>query len=134
MSDKSAETWPRWRPLLRRADQACVAAVVAMSLIYMAATWLDQRLQRGGSIDIETAPPLELEFRVDVNRAPWTELTLLPGIGETLAKRIVVSRESHGPFATADDLRRVRGIGPKTLERIRPYLAPMGKTELVRTG
>ena len=49
----------------------------------------------------------------------------LPGIGPTLAKRIVESRQAAGPFADQDDLRRVRGIGPKTMEQIRPYLRPM---------
>jgi competence protein ComEA len=49
----------------------------------------------------------------------------LPEIGEALAKGIVESREQDGPFASHDDLDRVRGIGPKTLERIRPYLRPV---------
>jgi competence protein ComEA len=57
--------------------------------------------------------------------ADWPELSLLPGVGETLARRIVESRSKHGRFADLDDLRRVRGIGPKTLERIRPFLRPL---------
>lgn len=56
---------------------------------------------------------------------------MLPGLGETLAKRIVASRESEGPFRDHDDLRRVRGIGPRTLERIRPYLLPIPEIESV---
>jgi competence protein ComEA len=64
-------------------------------------------------------------FSVDVNSADWPELVQLPGVGETLARRIVESREQDGPFTDPSDLRRVRGIGPKTLQRIQPYLAPM---------
>jgi competence ComEA-like helix-hairpin-helix protein len=61
-------------------------------------------------------------FRVEVNSAPWQEWTLLPGVGETTAKRIVEHRDRAGGFGSIDELRRVRGIGPKTLERLRPYL------------
>lgn len=50
---------------------------------------------------------------------------MLPNIGETLARRIVESREAEGPFAEVDDLQRVRGIGPRTLEQLRPYLRPI---------
>ena len=50
---------------------------------------------------------------------------MLPGVGETLARRIVESRSEAGPFTELEALRRVRGIGPKTLERIRPYLRPV---------
>jgi competence protein ComEA len=57
---------------------------------------------------------------VDVNRATAAELTALPGIGPALAARIVASRETEGPFRTADDLLRVAGIGPAKLEAIRP--------------
>jgi len=69
--------------------------------------------------------PKTARFLVDVNAAEWPELAQLPEVGETLARRIVDSRQQEGPFLDHDDLRRVRGIGPKTLETIRPYLLPM---------
>ena len=50
-------------------------------------------------------------------------------LGETLAKRIVSDREQNGPFRDFDDLRRVRGIGPRTLERLTPYLQPLPDLE-----
>jgi competence protein ComEA len=49
----------------------------------------------------------------------------LPDIGPTLAGRIVESRAAEGAYLDHDDLMRVKGIGPKTLEKIRPYLLPM---------
>jgi competence protein ComEA len=79
----------------------------------------------GGLIEIDRAPRETVQFQLDVNEADWPEFTVLPGIGETLARRIVESREREGRFADVEDLRRVRGIGPKTLEEIRPYLRPL---------
>ncbi|HEY6099807.1 MAG TPA: helix-hairpin-helix domain-containing protein [Anaeromyxobacter sp.] len=60
---------------------------------------------------------------LDVNRATRDELERLPGIGPGLAGRIVDARERRGPFSSVEDLRRVRGIGHSTLERVRPLLA-----------
>lgn len=56
-----------------------------------------------------------LEQPVELNRASEEELTSLPRVGPVLARRIVAGR----PFAEVDDLLRVRGIGPVTLERLR---------------
>lgn len=58
---------------------------------------------------------------IDVNRATAQELRRLPGIGPTLSQRIIETREGK-PFRAVEDLRRVRGIGAKTLERLRPYV------------
>lgn len=60
---------------------------------------------------------------LDLNRAGPEELTRLPGIGPVLAGRIVEVRRASGPFASVEDLRRIRGIGRVTLERLRPLLA-----------
>lgn len=61
-------------------------------------------------------------YRVEVNTSGWVAWTQLPGIGETLARRIVTDREERGPFRSVEDVARVRGIGPKTLDKLRPYL------------
>ena len=53
----------------------------------------------------------------------------MPSIGEQLAKRIVADRQENGPFRDHGDLRRVRGIGPRTLETMRPYLLPLADIE-----
>jgi len=63
-----------------------------------------------------------LTERIDVNRATAEELRRLPGIGPTLSQRIVEARAKQ-PFRKVEDLRRVRGIGAKTLERLRPYVS-----------
>ena len=114
---------PPW--LLKRADQAVVGGLALAALALMAAWWWRQGGWQGRLIDIDRQPKLEARFVVDINRAGWPELAQLPGIGQTLAQRIVASREERGPFVDHDDLRRVRGIGPKTLEKMRPYLRPI---------
>lgn len=59
---------------------------------------------------------------MDVNRARPAELELLPGIGPSLARRIVEARTQHGPFKQAKDLLRVKGVGNKTLQKLQPFL------------
>ncbi|MGL6227181.1 MAG: ComEA family DNA-binding protein [Thermoguttaceae bacterium] len=59
---------------------------------------------------------------VDPNLASSVELLLLPGIGPVLTERILESRTQEGRFVEVDDLRRVKGIGPKKLEKITPFL------------
>lgn len=60
---------------------------------------------------------------IDPNRAGRDQLITLPGIGPALAGRILEDRALNGPYRRADDLLRVRGIGPATLDRLRPLLA-----------
>ena len=114
---------PPW--FLRRADQAAVAVLVLLGLAATVAWWVRYGGLRGRMVELEGAEPQVARFEVDINSADWPELVQLPAIGEKLAKRIVASRQKDGPFLDHKDLRRVRGIGPKTLEAIRPYLRPM---------
>jgi competence protein ComEA len=118
-------------PLLKRADQAAVATLVAFALVGMSVYWFAQGGHRGELIEIDRAAPLTARFLVDINSAEWPELAELPDIGETLARRIVESRAAAGRFADHDDLLRVRGIGPLTLEKLRPYLLPLPDQENV---
>lgn len=54
---------------------------------------------------------------IDINTATEKELTTVPGIGHVMAARIIAAR----PFRSADDLKRVSGIGGKKYAQIRPY-------------
>lgn len=117
--------------MLRRAEQLTIAIIVTASLGLIVAHWISLDGHRGGLIDVERMSPADISFQLDINRAKWAELSLLPGIGETLARRIVESRNSHGPFLDFDDLERVHGIGPKTVARIRPYILPIAPADSV---
>ena len=120
MSDPTEPCRPSW--VLRRRDQLAVALVVALGLMGTVAWWVAQGGLTGRLVEVEQAKPQAAAFQVDLNAAEWPELAQLPGIGPVLAKRIVASRSAEGPFPTPEDLQRVHGIGPLTIERIRPYL------------
>jgi competence protein ComEA len=63
-------------------------------------------------------PPAE---KIDINRATAEQLRTLPGIGPTLSARIIAARQKQA-FRSVDELRKVKGIGVKTLARLRPYV------------
>ena len=128
-------------------ERAALAVIGVMGLAGLgAALWQRQLLQltlplgapglgeeralgasRTGSVEAARATrwdrALEVAQRVDVNTADAAELERLPEIGPALAKRIVEEREARGPFAIPDDLERVPGIGPKTLEALKDYVS-----------
>ena len=58
---------------------------------------------------------------ININTASETELEALPGVGPVTAAAIIDYRTQNGPFSTVDDLIDVSGIGPATLEQIRPF-------------
>jgi competence protein ComEA len=60
---------------------------------------------------------------VAVNNATVEQLQSLPGIGKVTARSIVEYRKVHGPFAKAEDLLQVKGIGRQTLEKIRGQIS-----------
>jgi competence protein ComEA len=70
------------------------------------------------------ARPSELQPRtqLDLNSTTTQDLEQLPGIGPSLAAKIVEHRQQHGRFETIGDLQRVPGIGDKTIDRLRPWL------------
>jgi comEA protein len=69
-----------------------------------------------------TVSPDIVPSLVNVNTANETELETLPGIGNTKASAIVKYRSRHGNFSSVDDLDRVPGIGPATIDLFRAYI------------
>lgn len=102
-----------------------LTAAVVGGLLVLAAVGLDMPwggvwampAEQGGA-QAECTAPLSLAT------ATAAELELLPGVGPSLAERIVQDRAANGPFATVEDLDRVKGVGPAMLERVSPYLVP----------
>jgi competence protein ComEA len=126
---KPLRPFPHW--LLRRGEQVTVAVLVAVGLVSAISWWIYRGGASGRTVEIERAQPQTARFQVDINKAQWPELATLPGVGRKLAERIVQSRETDGPFRDNDDLRRVRGIGARTLETLRPYLRSVPSRQAV---
>ena len=59
---------------------------------------------------------------INLNTANAEQLQEVPGIGPATAEKILQMRKSYGQFKSVDDLRAIRGIGPKRLEKMRKYL------------
>ena len=68
---------------------------------------------------------------IDINVATALQIEALPGIGPSLAQRIVAHRDSAGPFADLTSLCDVRGIGPALAERLRPLVTFGGRSSPV---
>lgn len=113
-----------WQQLLRHSDQATIACFLCVGLIGLICWTVRVGGGPGEAIELDRAIERRASFQIDMNHAEWAEWAALPGVGEGIARRVIESRENEGPFAGPDDLMRVKGIGPKTLERIRPYLLP----------
>ena len=127
MDSPTRNTWH-----LRPADQRFVAVLSLVGLIVLGGWWVVQAGWRNRMVEADNTQHRVARFQVDINTAELPELMHLPGIGDTLARRIIEVRQTTGPFAESDDLRRVKGIGPKIMERIRPYLPPLPKDGMER--
>jgi competence protein ComEA len=73
----------------------------------------------GEVLPTPTPHGLSIDGRIDINLADATLLESLPGIGGTLAQRIITYRETQGPYGSVEEILAVKGVGPSTLEEIR---------------
>jgi competence protein ComEA len=76
------------------------------------------------------SPPPGLSGKLNLNTATAAELERLPGVGPTKARRVLEFRGAHGPFRRVMDLRRVKGFGKKTVDRLAPFLTISEPTTL----
>ncbi|HEV7503920.1 MAG TPA: helix-hairpin-helix domain-containing protein [Thermoanaerobaculia bacterium] len=83
-----------------------------------------------GRAQAKPEAPKEVTKRVNINSADSSQLSMLPRVGPSVADRIVDYRKDNGPFKKPEDLMLVQGIGEKTFQLIKPYLATSGETTL----
>lgn len=100
-----------------------LAAVLAAALALISLwVWLGTVPARDPSDPDRTSDAKIPDMRLDLNRVTAVELELLPGVGPNLAERIVMYRSEHGPFASVEDVDAVRGVGPRIVESMRPFV------------
>lgn len=122
-------TSPPLRAAPSRASQAALAVLAAVAALTLAV--------RGYGLGSSPKPtehqPAAATLVVDLNSADRSELIQVPGLGPGLADAILTRRRDHGPFAAVEDLHDVKGIGGKTVERIRPYVTVAAADRPVET-
>jgi competence protein ComEA len=94
---------------------AVVAAAIAASPAVLSAQDKPAAASRATAKAVPAGP-------VNINTASAAEFEVLPGIGATMAARIVEYRQKNGPFKKIEDLMNVRGLGEKNFLKLKPQL------------
>jgi len=85
--------------------------------------WQDTQAVEGEDVVVcVDCNPLIFGERLNINTATFEQLLSLPNIGQKKAQDILTYRERNGRFETLIDLDAVRGIGPKTIQQLEPYI------------
>lgn len=112
----------RWSPFALDAQNglALTSIVGVLSLFAFVAAISSRSVEGYGSVAVESNGSPRLI--VDARTAEWTDFAMLPGVGRTLARRMVEARDDAGNDLSPETFEAVRGVGPKTWRRIEPYL------------
>ena len=108
--------------LFAGSEQNFLVMFLVIALIGVALWGQRHSTQVDQPIDIDRRSAQAATFQVDLNRATWMEISNLPGIGDQLAHEIVAYRRRVGGFADNESIQLVSGIGPRTYQRIAPFL------------
>ena len=111
---------------MRRADRWILLAALAVLTCLCAwarfAGRMEELVPLAPIASVQNASLARGGYLIDVNAADANMLSTLPGIGDTLAARIVAYRQEHGPFACVEALDEVPGIGEGKLRAVRRFL------------
>jgi competence protein ComEA len=112
-------------------DQLVVAAVAVVAISVCSFFYLSSRHVEPALDRLPTSLP-SVRWEIDINSATWRELAVMRGVGPFLARQIIEDRKSNGPFESVENLQRVPGIGPRTIEKNRERLRASSTTDIPR--
>lgn len=101
---------------IRRISAVCLAALLSAAVVTAAEPAAQSKPSPSGVVNINTATADQLAY--------------LPRVGPAAAGRIIEYRSANGGFQKVTDLMQVKGIGDKTFELLKPYIAVEGETTL----
>lgn len=102
--------------LLTRIPLTLAGLMVALLFVLGMVTASNRTLDKQ-AISIKTP-----QFLVNINTDSSGELMLLPGVGKTIASRIITHRQQHGLFTSINQLNAISGISHRTVARLKPFL------------
>lgn len=114
---------------MTKQERTVIYFLIAMLILGLAVKFYRSKADRidlkiesqGHNLDIQNV--VREKQIVKINTASVKDFTRLPGIGPELAKRIVEYRNQNASFSCVEDIKKVKGIGPKKYDAIKDYLA-----------
>ena len=105
-----------------KSRESLIPLVIFALAIFSLACATQSQPARHASSEVLPVANAERRSLIDINTAPPRELEKLPGVGEVVAERIVAHREQYGPFRRAEHLMMVRGISDRKFRELRPLI------------
>lgn len=102
-------------------ERKVIICILCLLIAGMGVDYVKKKTHREGVINYEALKG-ELFEKVDINRAGFSQLTTIPNVGEKLAWAIINYRKEHGDFEEIAELKNIKGIKEKKLEKLRPYI------------
>ncbi len=103
---------------MNRKEIICLSLLITIFIIINIFSYLQlNKNKKGYALIIE-----EGIDQISLNEADIDEIEMLPGIGPSLARRIIEYRNQNGDFKNIEDLKKVKGIGDRLFEKIKPYI------------
>ena len=82
----------------------------------------EEAVEKPAETKSSSASTQTVSSKININTSSAAELDKLPGIGPTYAQRIIDYRDAHGGFKSISEIQNVKGIGPKTFEKLKDMI------------
>ena len=103
---------------LTRQEKTVILFLISMALLGLGASVL---FKKYASFK-ELPQGRHLKQKINLNNASQEDLVFLPGIGPTIARKIIEYREANGDFIDLEDLKQIKGMRNQTLEKIEDFV------------